>query len=122
MYYIYILRCEDDSLYTGITNNVEKRMNQHFNKQKQCAKYTFSHNAKQLESIWQTENKALASQLEYYIKRLKKIQKEALIKNNNLLEDLLGRKIELNNYEAISKKEVSKNLAKYYVDYMEKSN
>ena len=32
MYYIYMLRCEDNSIYTGITTNVEHRMDEHFNK------------------------------------------------------------------------------------------
>ena len=43
MYFVYILRCEDNTLYTGITNNLEKRMNEHFSKSKECAKYTKSH-------------------------------------------------------------------------------
>lgn len=103
MYYVYILRCEDNSLYTGITNNIEKRMKEHFEKQKQCAKYTLTHNAKKLESVFQTENKALASKLEYHIKTLTKIKKEELIKNNNLLEKLLGNKIEIDKYKPMEK-------------------
>ena len=39
MYFVYILRCEDNSLYTGITNNLEKRMKEHFTRNKQCAKF-----------------------------------------------------------------------------------
>ena len=104
MYYIYMLRCEDNSIYTGITTNIESRMKQHFEKQKQCAKYTLSHNAKQLEAAWITENNQLASKLEYHIKTLKKIQKENIIKNNNLLEKVLGDKVDINNYKFISKK------------------
>lgn len=30
MYYTYILRCHDNSLYTGITNNLKRRMEEHF--------------------------------------------------------------------------------------------
>ena len=99
MYYIYMLRCEDNSIYTGITVDIEKRMNEHFSKDKNCAKYTLSHNAKKLESVWKTETKGLASKLEYHIKRLKKDQKEKLIKNGDLLEDFLGSKIESDKYE-----------------------
>ncbi len=36
MNYVYILKCNDDSLYTGWTNNLEKRMNEHFSKSKEC--------------------------------------------------------------------------------------
>lgn len=60
MYYVYMLRCEDNSIYTGITTNVSKRMEEHFTKVK-GAKYTHSHTAKKLEAIWQTENRILAS-------------------------------------------------------------
>ena len=29
IYYVYILKCSDDSFYTGITNNIERRINEH---------------------------------------------------------------------------------------------
>ncbi len=29
LYYVYILRCKDDSLYVGITNDLERRLNEH---------------------------------------------------------------------------------------------
>ena len=75
-------------------------MKQHYLKDKNGAKYTKSHTAQKLESIWQTENKSLASKLEYHIKTLKKFQKEELILNNNL-EELLGQKIEISNYRRL---------------------
>ena len=97
MYYIYMLRCEDDSIYTGITTDVKRRMEEHFSKDKKCAKYTLSHNAKKLESVWKTENKVLASKLEYRIKELAKQQKEELIKNKKL-DKYLSEKIECEKY------------------------
>ena len=30
MYYIYMLRCKDDSIYTGITTDLDRRMKEHF--------------------------------------------------------------------------------------------
>lgn len=42
MYYTYMLRCLDNSIYTGMTNNLEKRMNEHLLKSKNGAKYTKS--------------------------------------------------------------------------------
>lgn len=85
MYYTYMLRCEDNSIYTGIATNIDKRMNEHFNKLESCAKYTYSHKAKKLEIAWKSENKSLASKLEYHIKhRLTKQDKESLIKQKNL--------------------------------------
>ncbi len=99
MYYIYMLRCEDNSLYTGITTNIEHRMKEHFTKEN-CAKYTYTHTAKKLEAAWETENRILASKLEYHIKTLKKSQKEELIKKNNIAE-LLSDKIEADKYKKI---------------------
>ncbi len=99
MYYIYMLRCEDNSIYTGITTNIEHRMKEHFTKEN-CAKYTYTHTAKKLEAVWQTENRILASKLEYHIKTLKKSQKEELIKKDNI-EELLSNKIEPEKYKKI---------------------
>lgn len=39
MYYTYMVRCADNSIYTGMTNNLEKRINEHINKSKNGAKY-----------------------------------------------------------------------------------
>ena len=43
MYYIYLLRCKDNSIYAGITNNLERRLQEHLSKNEKCAKYTKSH-------------------------------------------------------------------------------
>ena len=99
MYYIYMLRCEDNSIYTGITTDVKHRMQEHFSKVN-CAKYTYVHTAKKLEAVWQTETRVLASKLEYRIKKLTKAKKEELINKNNL-EELLCEKLEVNQYERL---------------------
>jgi len=101
MYYIYMLRCDDNSIYTGITTNIKRRMEEHFSKNEKCAKYTMNHSAKKLEAVWKTESRQLASKLEYHIKKtLTKSEKEQLIVNNNL-EELLADKIESDKYEKI---------------------
>ena len=97
MYYVYMLRCEDNSIYTGITVNIERRMKEHFDKDKKCAKYTATHQAKRLEAVWKTENKSLATKLEFQIKKLKKIQKEEIIVSKNL-EKYLGKKVTVEKY------------------------
>ena len=38
MYYTYMIRCEDNSIYTGITNDLDKRFNEHKIKRKNGAK------------------------------------------------------------------------------------
>lgn len=99
MYYTYMLRCTDNSIYTGITSNLERRMEEHFSQNEKCAKYTASHQAKKLEAVWESENKSMASKLEFHIKKgLTKKEKEELIKDSNLLDKFLGNKIEAENY------------------------
>lgn len=99
MYYTYVIRCEDNSLYTGITTDLERRMKEHFEKNEKCAKYTFRHNAKKLEMVWMSNDRKLASKLEYHIKKLQKIKKENLIKSPELLNDYLGDKIDSKEYK-----------------------
>ena len=102
MYYTYMLRCEDNSIYTGITSNVERRMEEHFSQNKKCAKYTATHQAKKLECVWESENRILASKLEFHIKKnLTKIQKEELINDSKLLEKFLGNKLDASEYKRI---------------------
>lgn len=96
MYYIYMLRCEDNSIYTGITTDIKRRMEEHFSKDDKCAKYTFRHTAKRLERVFITETRQDASKLEYHIKTLKKSQKEDIIKNAKkicYLKDKINTKI-----------------------------
>lgn len=94
MYYTYMIRCKDNSIYTGITTNLERRMEEHFHKTEKCAKYTFTHTAIKLEAAWETESRTSASKLEYYIKHLKKAQKEGLIANKIRLKEVIGEKID----------------------------
>ena len=97
MYYTYILRCEDNSLYTGITTDLNRRIEEHKSQSGKSANNTRTHKVTRLEIAWKSENKVLASKLEYYIKKLTKPQKEQLIVTSDL-EDVLGNKIESKYY------------------------
>lgn len=100
MYYIYMLRCKDKSLYTGITTDLNRRMKEHFEKTDKCAKYTRYHCAYKLEIAWKTDTKASASKLEYHIKKdLSKLQKERLVESPENMEKFLGEKIDCEKYE-----------------------
>ncbi len=78
MYYIYILKCSDGTLYTGSTNDLEKRLHTH-NTGKAGAKYT--RGRRPLEMIYsekfRTKSKALKR--EWEIKRMKRDEKLVLI-------------------------------------------
>ena len=86
-----MIRCADNSIYTGMTNNLEKRINEHIEKRKNSAKYTKSHNAIKLETAWKSKEKSLACKLEYQIKQLTKQQKENLIKGEKIKTYLKGK-------------------------------
>lgn len=112
MYYVYMLRCEDNSLYTGITTDVERRMKEHFSKGKKCAKYTFRHTPKKLETYFEVKTRSIALSLEYHIKTLKKEQKEQLIHNKELLKEFLGEKYETIFKEKCEKRNIKNKLKK----------
>ncbi len=100
MYYTYMIRCEDNYIYTGMTNNLEKRIEEHISKSKNGAKYTKSHNAVKLETAWRSKDKSLACKLEYQIKNLTKLQKENLIGGEKLSTYLVG-KVDCRRYRRI---------------------
>ena len=101
IYYTYMLRCQDNSIYTGITTDLNRRMQEHFGKTDKCAKYTFNHTPQKLECAWESKSRVLASKLEYHIKKLSKAQKEELIANNNL-KKFLSEKITVDSYKKCS--------------------
>lgn len=78
MNYTYMVRCKDGSLYTGWTNNLEKRVQAH--NQGTGAKYTKSRRPVELVYYEEYESKIDAMKREYEIKQLTKKEKEMLIK------------------------------------------
>ncbi len=100
MYYTYMLRCADNSVYTGITTDIERRMEEHLSQSGKCAKYTRNHPAVKMEIAWESESRSLASKLEYYIKTLSKSQKEELIKHKRL-EAFFADKTETEKYKIL---------------------
>lgn len=78
-WFVYILECSDKTLYTGITNNLEKRLEQHNNGQ-EAAKYT---RARRPVKCIYTEphiNRSEATKREMVIKKLSRVEKIELIK------------------------------------------
>ena len=88
MYYIYMVRCTDDSLYTGIAADLQRRLRQHVDKAPAAAKYTRSRTVAALEAAWTAPDRSAASRLESAIKRLPREKKLALIADNDRLSDL----------------------------------
>lgn len=79
-YYVYILECSDKTFYTGYTNDLERRLARH--NQGQGAKYTRGRLPVRIIYYESFATKSLALKREAQIKRMKKEDKEALIKVN----------------------------------------
>jgi len=78
MHYVYMLRCSDNSIYTGYTTDLKKRLDTH-NKGK-GAKYTRTRLPVDLLYFEEFSTKSSALKREYAIKQLSKKQKENMIK------------------------------------------
>lgn len=74
--YTYMVRCKDGSLYTGWTNNLEKRLHAH--NEGSGAKYTKTRRPVELVYYEEYESKTQAMKREYEIKQLSKKKKEEL--------------------------------------------
>jgi len=81
-YFVYILRCQDQTLYTGITSNIERRIKEH-NSSNKGAKYTKSRRPVTLVYSEISPNRSLASKREYQIKKLSRAKKEQLLTVTN---------------------------------------
>lgn len=67
-HYVYLLRCADGSLYTGMTPDIARRLRQHVEHLAGCAKYTRSHPVTALALLLTTDTATTARQLEARIK------------------------------------------------------
>ena len=82
MNYTYILRCGDNSLYTGWTNNLDKRLEMH--KTGKGAKYTKARLPVELVYYETFDTKEDAMRREYAIKQMNKKEKEKLIRDRDV--------------------------------------
>ncbi len=82
MIYTYILKCKDDSLYTGWTNDLKKRITSH--NAGKGAKYTKARRPVELVYYEEFQTREEAMKREYAIKQLSRKEKEALIKTRPL--------------------------------------
>ena len=95
MYYVYVLRCNDNSLYTGITTDPQRRFNEHKNKTPQGAKYTRSRDVIDMVGLWRCDSKITASKFEFHFKRLPKIYKEDILKAPEKISLHLKEKVKI---------------------------
>ena len=85
---IYIIRCKDRSLYTGISNNVAKRFAVHQSGKSRSAKYTRTRQPLELVFTAEIGTRSAASITEYRVKQLPKRIKERLVAGTTSLLEL----------------------------------
>jgi putative endonuclease len=88
-WFLYMIRCADNSLYTGITTELDRRFAEHQSQGKKCAKYL--RGKAPLELIFTTEvgTKSDASRLELRLKKCSKATKEKLVSGAIGLESIV---------------------------------
>lgn len=85
---IYLIRCGDRSLYTGISNNVAKRFAVHQSGKSPSAKYTRTRQPLELVFTAEIGTRSAASIIEYRVKQLTKRNKERLVAGTTSLLEL----------------------------------
>ncbi len=84
-YWVYILRCENNTYYTGYTNDLAKRYKAHITGTGKC-KYTRSFKPLHIAQCWEINGtKAFAMQIERQIKKLSRAEKEKIIASPSML-------------------------------------
>ena len=78
--YVYILRCSDNTYYTGVTSNLDKRLSQH---ESGFYKKSYTHQRRPIELVFYSEftDINIAIEKEKQLKKWSKAKKEALINN-----------------------------------------
>jgi putative endonuclease len=77
-WFLYVLRCSDGTLYTGVTTDVSRRLNEH-NASKRGSRYTRSRRPVELVYWVDFENQSTAQIAEYNFKQMTREQKEKVI-------------------------------------------
>lgn len=86
---VYIVRCGDGSLYTGIAADLERRLAEHQSQGPKCAKYLRGRMPLELVFTIPASDRAQASRWENRLKQLSKADKEALVAGLKPLNTLL---------------------------------
>ncbi|NTU46496.1 GIY-YIG nuclease family protein [Candidatus Roizmanbacteria bacterium] len=84
IYYMYLLRCSDNSLYCGQTTDIERRVKEHNEGGKKSAKYTRGRLPVELVYCEKYETVSGVLKREIEVKKLSKNKKEKLILNQSV--------------------------------------
>jgi len=88
-WYVYLVRCSDGALYTGIATDVSRRFTQHQQSEGKGAKYLRGKGPLQLVFKKAIGRRGLALRVEGQIKRLPKGRKEELIEQDDMIKQMV---------------------------------
>ncbi|MBI3527255.1 MAG: GIY-YIG nuclease family protein [Betaproteobacteria bacterium] len=80
MWFVYIVRCADDTLYTGIAKDVARRVEEHNSNNLLAANYTRARRPVAMVYEEAVETRSAAARREYEIKQMTRQRKEELLK------------------------------------------
>lgn len=84
MWFVYVVRCSDNSYYTGVTNNILRRLEEHNTSNTVGSKYVRARRPVSLVYKKEVKTRGQALRKEAEIKKLPREVKEMLIKNNTI--------------------------------------
>jgi len=89
-WYVYMVRCDDGSVYTGISTDVARRLVEHQRGGARSARYLRTRRPVSVIFSQSVGDRSTALSAEHAIKRLEKTQKEALARGATTLHDVLA--------------------------------
>ena len=103
-WYVYLVRCRDGALYTGIATDVSRRFAEHQQNERKGAKYLRGKGPLHLVFKKAIGRRGLALRVEHRIKRLPKGRKEGLIEQGDMIEQMVtqAKKEPSRQYSSIS--------------------
>jgi len=90
-WFLYVLRCSDNTLYTGVTTDYKRRLHEH-NNTARGAKYTRSRRPSKIEFAAHYEERSSAMRAEHAFKQMSRKQKEDFISKKIWIGDLVEAK------------------------------
>ena len=84
---LYVLQTLDNSYYTGITTDLERRLREHFSLGNKASKFLKAHPPKNLVFSFGLQDRSLALKTEYHFKKLSRKNKEKIIRHKTMTLD-----------------------------------
>lgn len=91
-WWLYLIRTANGHLYCGVTTDVTRRFHEHSNSVRLGAKSLRGKGPLRLVYTYKAGDKSLAMQLEYRLKKWPKSKKEALVRGDFIIEDIVDSK------------------------------